>query len=272
MTDTNVRLATSLLLLIRRSYLFYRPWTVVDIDIYLTFNTFMVMLRYIWPGWFALITGVVLQAQFACKSEDRPVEIKADPPMEIIVSTHIDYDTSKWTELKAEDGYVIDIKYASTDNFVQAVIYPCGRMFLRPAVASALANVRDMLKPQGYQLKLFDGYRPRSAQQKLWDKVPDRNYVAPPSEGSMHNRGAAIDLTLANAKGEEIDMGTPYDFFGPEAHHSNTNLPDEILAHRQLLKKVMESNGFQSIRTEWWHYSYAQRSYALDDWQWPCSN
>jgi len=145
-------------------------------------------------------------------------------------------------------------------------------MFLRPTVADALFKIRDELLPQKYKLKLFDGYRPRPAQQILWDKVPNPDYVAPPSEGSMHNRGVAIDLSLTDLNGKEIDMGTPYDFFGPEAHHDNLQLSPEILALRLKLKTIMENHGFQAIRTEWWHYSYTKGSYPLDDWQWPCKN
>lgn len=213
-----------------------------------------------------LTAGIVV----SCKKE-----IKTAPPPEPVVlavvpQVIVDYDTTMWTELTAEDGYVIDIKYATSDNFVKEVIYPCGRMFLRPAVATALAQVRKELLAKGYKLKLFDGYRPRPAQQKLWDKVPNRNYVAPPSEGSMHNRGVAIDLTLADPDEKEIDMGTPYDFFGPEAHHDYTSHSKEILAHRLLLKSVMEAHGFQSIRTEWWHYSFTKRSYPLEEWLWSC--
>ncbi len=198
-----------------------------------------------------------------------------EPPPEpvaisVVQKVNTDYDTTLWTELKVEDGYVIDIKYATKDNFVKEVIYSCGRMFLRPEVAIALSKVNAELLLKGYKLKLFDGYRPRPAQQKLWDKVPDRNYVAPPSEGSMHNRGVAIDLTLADLLKKEIDMGTPYDFFGPRAHRDFQELPEHILKHRKLLRKVMESHGFQSIRTEWWHYSYTKGSYPLDDWQWAC--
>jgi len=198
-----------------------------------------------------------------------------EPPPEPLVTpvvqkAIVDYDTMQWTELKAEDGYVIDIKYATKDNFVKEIIYPCGRMFLRPKAAIALAKVNAELLSKGYKLKLFDGYRPKPAQQKLWDKVPDRNYVAPPSEGSMHNRGVALDLTLADLQGKEIDMGTPYDFFGPEGHRDYQNLSKEILDHRQLLRNAMEAHGFQSIRTEWWHYSYTKGSYPLDEWQWAC--
>jgi D-alanyl-D-alanine dipeptidase len=183
-----------------------------------------------------------------------------------------DYDTTKWKELTASDGFVIDIKYATTDNFVKEKIYPCARFFLRPKVADALLLVNKELKTQGYRLKLFDGYRPRPAQQNLWDKVPDPNYVAPPSKGSMHNRGVAVDLTITDMTGKEFNMGTPYDFFGPQAHHDYTNLPKEVLQIRTKLKAVMEKHGFQSIRTEWWHYSFATGSYPLDDWQWRCRN
>jgi D-alanyl-D-alanine dipeptidase len=183
-----------------------------------------------------------------------------------------DYDTTKWTELRPEDGYIIDIRYATADNFVKEVIYPCGRMFLRPEAAVALAKVNDALRPLDYKIKLFDGYRPRPAQQKLWDKVPNPTYVAPPSEGSMHSRGVAIDLTLADLEGKEVDMGTSYDFFGRQAHHDYLTFPREILDRRRLLRETMEMQGFQSIRTEWWHYSYNRHRYPLDDWQWACEH
>ena len=195
-----------------------------------------------------------------------PVTVEKDKAQ----SSVADYDTTRWTEIVSGDGYTLDIKYATTDNFVDEVIYPCGRFFLRPDVAEALEKVKMELKKQGYGLILFDGYRPRAAQQMLWDKVSNPNYVAPPSEGSMHNRGVAIDLSLTDSKGDEIDMGTPYDFFGPAAHHDFPDHTAEVLALRQLLKSVMESYGFQSIRTEWWHYSHTAATYPLDDWQWPC--
>ena len=186
------------------------------------------------------------------------------------IQKELDYDTTQWTELTAKDGYIIDIKYATRDNFVKEAVYPCARLFLKPDVAKALNRVSIKLKSKGYQLILFDGYRPRPVQYKLWAKVPNPDYVANPSEGSMHNRGVAIDLTLADLNGKEIDMGTPYDFFGPEAHQDCTKLSSSILSRRQLLTTTMKSEGFQPIRTEWWHFSYTKSSYPLEDWQWPC--
>ena len=117
---------------------------------------------------------------------------------------------------------------------------------------------------------MFDCYRPRPIQQKLWDKVPNPSYVTPPSRGSMHNKGAAVDLTIVDTLGQQLDMGTTFDFFGKEAHHTYTAHSDTIQANRNLLKSTMESVGFSSIRTEWWHYSYKKKSYALSDMLWDC--
>lgn len=187
------------------------------------------------------------------------------------VSTVVpDYDTSRWTELTPADGLLLDLRYATANNFVQAPVYPCGRCFLQPAAASALEKVVLELKTKGYRLKLLDCYRPAPAQQKLWDKVPNPDYVAPPAEGSMHTRGVAVDLTVIDTSGREIDMGTPYDFFGPEAHQDYLALPESVLFNRLLLRNAMEAAGFQAIRTEWWHFSLRDAMPPLENWQWPC--
>lgn len=117
---------------------------------------------------------------------------------------------------------------------------------------------------------MFDCYRPRPYQQRLWDKKSDPNYVTPPAQGSMHSRGAAVDLTLVDAKGVELDMGTPYDFFGEKAHTDYTKLPAKVLENRRLLREAMEAAGFKGIRTEWWHFSYRLKQYPLSDYVWPC--
>lgn len=222
--------------------------------------------------WFVLPISMMVMSHLACKQE-HPAGVTASTSVDTVAQEgklHIDYDPSLWSELTADDGFVLDIRYATPNNFVKEVIYPCGRFFLRPEVAEALRQVNKSLGEHGYKLLLFDGYRPTPAQQKLWDKVPDRNYVAPPAEGSMHNRGVAVDLSLADMDGKEVDMGTAYDYFGPEAHRDYTQLPDPILQRRQLLRSTMETHGFQSIRTEWWHFSFSRGTYPLDLWQWPC--
>lgn len=177
----------------------------------------------------------------------------------------------QWQEITSYDGFAIDIKYATSDNFTKKKIYDCGRCFLRPEAAEALEAIQDELqKKHGYSIKVFDCFRPRPYQQRLWDAVPDPDYVTPPAKGSMHSRGLAVDLTIVDGNGKDLDMGTPYDFFGEEAHQDYKKLKPEVASNRQLLKTTMEKHGFNSIRTEWWHYSYGKKSYPLDNWVWPC--
>jgi D-alanyl-D-alanine dipeptidase len=186
--------------------------------------------------------------------------------------TNADYNTRQWTELKSLDATILlDIRYATTDNFVKAKMYDCGRCFLRPEAAKAIAKVHKELKDKGYGgLKLFDCYRPKPYQQRLWNKVPDDRYVTPPWKGSMHTRGLAVDLTIVDKNGRELDMGTEFDNFTERAHSDNKNLPQTILDNRALLRGMLEQVGFKGIRTEWWHFSYSRKSYELSEWVWQC--
>lgn len=171
---------------------------------------------------------------------------------------------------RLDPGIRQDIRYATKNNFTHTVIYDCANCLLRPEVAEALVAANKTLNRKGLALKVFDCYRPRPYQQRLWDKVPNPDYVAPPAKGSMHSRGAAVDLTIVDASGQELDMGTAYDFFGPEAHADYRNLPLQVLKNRNLLRETMESVGFKGIRTEWWHFSYRKKQFPLSDYVWPC--
>ena len=173
---------------------------------------------------------------------------------------------------KLDPSILLDIKYATSDNFTKTKIYDCPLCLLRPEAAEAVVKAHKALKKEGLGLKMFDCYRPRPYQQRLWDKVPNPDYVTPPAKGSMHSRGAAVDLTIVDAEGKELDMGTPYDFFGPAAHTDNYKLPKKVLANRKLLRETMESVGFKGIRTEWWHFSYQGKKWPLSDYVWPCDN
>ncbi len=164
------------------------------------------------------------------------------------------------------------MRYATENNFVKEKMYNCGKCFLRPEVAVALVKAHKILQEKGYGIKVYDCYRPRPIQQKLWDKVPNPNYVTPPAKGSMHNRGAAVDLTIVDNEGKELDMGTGFDYFGQKAHHTYTGHSEEINANRKLLKSTMEAVGFGAIRTEWWHYSYKKKSYPISDMIWDCDD
>ena len=196
-----------------------------------------------------------------------PIELaEPDPPSFLLPPLD-----SGWVDLQELDStLVIDIRYATTNNFVESKMYPCARCLLRAEVAQALLFVQRKLQVKGLGLKFYDCYRPWSVQKALWEKMPDARYVTRPEKGSMHNRGGAVDLTIIDQHGDELDMGTPYDFFGEEAYHTFTELPDSILSNRELLKSTMLEAGFHHIRTEWWHYSFQKKMYELSDYQWPC--
>jgi zinc D-Ala-D-Ala dipeptidase len=150
----------------------------------------------------------------------------------------------------------LDIRYATDNNFTRHTLYPVARCLLRRAAAESLSAVQNELRPLGLGVKVFDGYRPLSIQKKLWAAVPDDRYVANPSKGSRHNRGAAVDLTLVDAHGHELEMPTPFDDFTERAHCDYMNLSNIVLKNRALLEKVMLRHGFLTMRTEWWHFDF----------------
>ena len=204
--------------------------------------------------------------------EIAPSHQKTEPTPSTKEEEISDYNTEEWTEITTDGtGIILDIRYATTNNFTKEIIYDCGRCFLRPEAASKLIALNEgIMERYKLRLKVFDCYRPRPAQQKLWAIVPNASYVTPPEKGSMHNRGMAIDLTLTDMEGLPLDMGTAYDHFGIEAHIDNLDLPEQVLANRNLLKTMMKEIAYQGIRTEWWHYSYQEKYYDLSDWEWNC--
>ncbi|MDF1813245.1 MAG: M15 family metallopeptidase [Verrucomicrobiales bacterium] len=150
---------------------------------------------------------------------------------------------------------VISLPYATEDNFCDQVLYPVERCFLRRSVAERLDKVQKDLEKEGYGLKIWDGYRPRSVQYKMWAIKPNSNYVANPRRGSRHNRGAAVDLTLIDFETkQEVKMPTDYDVFSLRAHAYYSNLPKEVLANKRRLQTAMTKHGFQIMKTEWWHF------------------
>ena len=178
--------------------------------------------------------------------------------------------TASTTELidakKYDFSLVLDIKYATQDNFTHQVVYPESRCLLRRAVAEALARVQSSLRVQGFKLKVFDCYRPLSVQKKFWQLVPDERYVADPKKGSRHNRGAAVDLTLLDLEGREVEMPTAYDNFTEKAHRNYKKLPKKAIQNRTLLEKAMEKEGFSGLDTEWWHFDFkGWEAYPIED-------
>lgn len=161
---------------------------------------------------------------------------------------------------------IIDMKYATDDNFVGKVLYSQHRAFLQAAVAAKLDKVQQALERKGLGLKLWDAYRPHAIQHELWAIMPDERYVADPAKGSAHNRGAAVDVTLVNAQGKELEMPTSFDDFSEKAHYSYINLIPAVLENRTILAEVMTVHGFVPMETEWWHFNdNACSSYAVLD-------
>jgi D-alanyl-D-alanine dipeptidase len=150
-----------------------------------------------------------------------------------------------------------DLRYATTNNFMHRRMYPKGtrHTYMRAPAVRALQRVQQSLDSLGLGLKIFDAYRPYAVTVKFWELVKDERYVANPSKGSGHNRGIAVDLTIIHkVDGRELDMGTGFDNFTDTAHSTFTALPGAVMENRNLLKRLMERNGFVVLETEWWHF------------------
>ena len=161
---------------------------------------------------------------------------------------------------------VVDLRYATPDNFTGQTLYSFSECYLCGPVARRLAAVQSRLRKNGLGLKMWDCYRPLSVQKKLWELMPDERYVANPKTGSRHNRGASVDVTLVDQTGKELSMPTAFDDFSPRAHQAFNDLPAEMKHNRETLRRAMEAEGFVSLPTEWWHFDDpGWNTYALRD-------
>lgn len=171
------------------------------------------------------------------------------------------------------NDFVFDMKYATTDNFLKEKVYPCAECFLRVKTVKALLESNKAFLDKGFRIKLYDCYRPKSIQKKMWKIVPDANFVANPKKGSIHNRGGAVDISLVDLNGKELDMGTKFDFFGKEASHNYLDFSEEILANRKFLKEIMLQHNFKSFDSEWWHYNLnGSNKDEVSNQKWQCQN
>jgi zinc D-Ala-D-Ala dipeptidase len=246
--------------------------------------------RFVILFWWAQL-GIFLscQEQVNESREQNGVEVTmTDTVVEPIVVYPEIIDTCHWygyleklglVDIQAVDSTIwIDLKYATTDNFMQKDVYGClRRCYLQPDVAERIVNVQQELKSidSTLSLKIFDGLRPRSVQQYMWDILDmpiteKTKFVSNPKNGSLHNFGAAVDITIVNTlTGEELDMGAPYDYIGvlawpkkePELLASG-ELSQEQVNNRILLRKVMKAGYFTNIQTEWWHFNACSREKA----------
>ena len=157
----------------------------------------------------------------------------------------------------------LDVRYATSNNFLGRPVYKEARAFLQRPAAEALVRAHQKLKPQGYGLTIFDGYRPWAVTKTFWDATPQdkKIFVADPQKGSRHNRGCAVDLTMHElASGKQVEMPGGYDEMTERSHINYTGGTEESRRLRDLLRSAMESEGFVVYDPEWWHYDYR-------DWQ-----
>ena len=187
--------------------------------------------------------------------ELRAVALEAEPPLQPEGLLEPDL-----VELVALEPTIrLDIRYATVNNFMGARFYAAPRAFLQRPAAEALVRVHRELGEQGLGLLVFDGYRPWYVTKMFWDATPahQRDYVADPARGSRHNRGAAVDLTLCDLEsGEALPMPSGYDEFSERAHPDYSGGTADETANRELLRSVMEAEGFSVYQFEWWHFDY----------------
>lgn len=148
----------------------------------------------------------------------------------------------------------LDIAYATSRNFTGQPIYGRPGCYLHEDAAACLSAAIDLAAPLGLRFKVFDAFRPSEAQWALWQHTPDPEFLADPRRGSPHSMGAAIDLTLIDTTGTELDMGTGFDAFTPKSHHGNLDISLAAQRNRALLLGLMTAAGWDFFRNEWWHY------------------
>lgn len=158
----------------------------------------------------------------------------------------------------------VELKYATTDNFTGQVIYDFEDAYLRYGTVKKLKTAQEELTQLGFGLKIWDGFRPVSAQFALWDAYPDPSFVADPRNGySSHSRGNAVDVTLVDVDGNDVLMPTAFDDFSSRADRDYSDCDETSAANAMLLEATMRSVGFKPYSAEWWHFS-DERSYAVE--------
>jgi D-alanyl-D-alanine dipeptidase len=187
---------------------------------------------------------------------------------------------SDFIELHNGDGFRIDLRYASTNNFVGHDMYgPFRQAFLHRIAAAKLSDAFRVLRETNpsFGFVIFDALRPRSVQRVLWDHVKGtegEGYIANPDKGSLHNFGFAVDLSVIDGEGRELDMGAGYDDFRPIAQpklenefHAQGLLTDLQIHNRRILRNAMEAAGFIQLAHEWWHFDAFTRAEVSDSFQ-----
>jgi D-alanyl-D-alanine dipeptidase len=166
--------------------------------------------------------------------------------------------SAQLVDLRSVDPTIrLDLRYATTNNFMRRPLYKQPRCLLKAIVAKQLAAVQKDLEREGLGLKMYDCYRPLSVQKQMWKLFPNDRYVANPATGSRHNRGSAVDVTLVDRTGRELMMPTGFDDFTEQAATNYNGASAQAKQNRQRLKDAMIQHGFTPLQTEWWHFDAA---------------
>jgi len=215
------------------------------------------LIHTVWTGIYLLISGSV-------PAQNLPVSPSG---MEYINSVTL-YNKSleghpekQMVPLSQIPGVILDLRYATTDNFMHKKLYPDNpaSTYMRKPAYMALDSVAMEMVKRGLVLVIFDAYRPYSVTEELWKKVKDERYSANPAKGSGHNRGISVDLTLADSKTHKLlRMPTEFDDFTDSSHQDFKGADKKAIANRELLKGVMKKYGFIPLFSEWWHYSWPE--------------
>lgn len=163
----------------------------------------------------------------------------------------------KWVQIGSVcRGIRVCLRYSTRFHAVGSPVYRrYARCLLRKSVAERLCRVQHRLEAQGFGILIWDAYRPREAQKRLWEICPNPLFVAPPGRGSIHSRGAAVDITLVRKDGRPVPMPCDFDTFSLRAHTDFQRGNPTALRNRDLLQEAMQAEGFRSYRGEWWHFT-----------------
>ena len=217
----------------------------------------------------------------ACKKEETTMETTTAPnaPVQALPTETLPLETETQPETAVPEpapgdfvrvlDYIPDmyqeLKYATDRNFTGQVIYDFSDAYLRYGTVKKLAAVCNDLAELGLSLKIWDGFRPVSAQFKLWEVCPDPTFVANPEKGfSSHSRGNTVDVTLVDGDGNELEMPSEFDDFSAKANRDFSDCTETAAAHAQLLEVLMEKHGFYGYFDEWWHF-YDNDQYPVEE-------
>ncbi len=204
--------------------------------------------------------GVATKIETMKTSDSLPtVEVPTPMPTPTVTPKKEEVKDGLVELVKLDETIKLDIRYATANNFVGKVIYKEARAFMQKPAAEAIVRIHQNLKKQNLGLVIFDGYRPLSATKLFWEVTPadKKKFVANPKNGSRHNRGCAVDLSLFDLKtGENLNMPTEYDDFTEKAAADYSGATEAQRKNREILRKTMEADGFNVYTAEWWHFDF----------------